>query len=654
MAKGLDINTQDYSEEAVNVQPGEINAWKKEIGTKVVAVTGTYQALEDDGIILANGTFTITLPAVASSNNKRLRIINIGDGVITIDGKDAEEIDGKSSVTISAKNSSLTFVSDGSDWFTSDNQPKPIGNSIITVAKAGNVDFSSADSDTPIQDAIDSITDATNTKRYAISIAPGVYEENIIGKNYVSLIGQGYLNKDTVIKATSGELYTAPNTFSSIDNITLLMEVTTSDCTVFKATNGGEHVMDRGFLIMTSDTNGVTGKLLDVDCDKFYYLRSDLTYIMTGSSAGSNTHNLCILSGSTTFAFNTAENIISVGDIDDDVNMIVSDASGGFVLANAITTIVATNASYTGTMTAIKITKNTEYKFPTQNLFFILGNGSGTGYGIYIDTDNDDGQVDTGYNLFTIVGFTNNYYAHAGVGDTVRSQADLITADGNITGDGNIDFINTQEYGQLQITGGGVFTIDAADEWHAFLGMSEGVVSDHVDVHTGLTGAITAFADAGGGQVTVTSAGHGIVDEGEYVSITGTTNYNDIYQITNITTDTFEITETFNGDDATGTFIYGDHIVARRRGAYRLSWSFSASAASANQVFDFAAYNGTTKIDGTQLQRKFQTAGAVGVMSSSPVIFLEKDEVLFFAIRNTTSAGNISISEGTFNINKIS
>ena len=66
--------------------------------------------------------------------------------------------------------------------------------------------------------------------------------------------------------------------------------------------------------------------------------------------------------------------------------------------------------------------------------------------------------------------------------------------------------------------------------------------------------AITAFADAGGGQVTVTSANHNIPD-GNFIDI-GTTipfDYAGNFKITNITTNTFEITTPFLGT-ATGIF----------------------------------------------------------------------------------------------------
>lgn len=66
----------------------------------------------------------------------------------------------------------------------------------------------------------------------------------------------------------------------------------------------------------------------------------------------------------------------------------------------------------------------------------------------------------------------------------------------------------------------------------------------------GADGVITAFADAGGGQLTVTSAGHGL-SNGEVLVIVGTL-YNGTYVISNVATDAFEITETFLGTEAAG------------------------------------------------------------------------------------------------------
>ena len=67
------------------------------------------------------------------------------------------------------------------------------------------------------------------------------------------------------------------------------------------------------------------------------------------------------------------------------------------------------------------------------------------------------------------------------------------------------------------------------------------------------SGSITAFADAGGGQVTVTtSAAHGYANN-HVMRITGTTNYNGSYVISNVASTSFRITATFVATE-TGTW----------------------------------------------------------------------------------------------------
>ena len=68
------------------------------------------------------------------------------------------------------------------------------------------------------------------------------------------------------------------------------------------------------------------------------------------------------------------------------------------------------------------------------------------------------------------------------------------------------------------------------------------------------TGAITAFADAGGGKVTVTSAGH-TLSTGETVTISGTTNYNVSSVVDVIDGSNYKIEATWVSNDATGTWV---------------------------------------------------------------------------------------------------
>ncbi len=88
---------------------------------------------------------------------------------------------------------------------------------------------------------------------------------------------------------------------------------------------------------------------------------------------------------------------------------------------------------------------------------------------------------------------------------------------------------------------------------------------------TGLTGSITAFADAGGGFTTVTSATHGL-SNGDTLLISGTTNYDGGFAVSASTTNTFAIEIAFVADDATGSFDSGS------KDQNDLDWVFSANA----------------------------------------------------------------------------
>ncbi len=69
------------------------------------------------------------------------------------------------------------------------------------------------------------------------------------------------------------------------------------------------------------------------------------------------------------------------------------------------------------------------------------------------------------------------------------------------------------------------------------------------------TNSLTAFADAGGGDVTCTSAGVHSLAVGDVVAITDTTNYDGTYTVQAVPlTTTFTITHSDDGDDATGTW----------------------------------------------------------------------------------------------------
>jgi hypothetical protein len=184
--------------------------------------------------------------------------------------------------------------------------------------------------------------------------------------------------------------------------------------------------------------------------------------------------------------------------------------------------------------------------------------------------------------------------------------------------------------------------IVTTNEWHAALGFTEGENTGFT-FDAGTNGAITVFADSGGGQVTVTSAGHGLPN-GAPVTIVGTTNYNDVYLVSNVATDTFEITETFAGNDATGTFLNPSTMtVAVGQGRlFDFEGSLSGSSDSTNQTFELAIFVNGAEVTKARLVRRFANQD-IGNLSGGAFIDLQDGDIVWAAIRNLTSAGDFTI-----------
>jgi hypothetical protein len=133
-------------------------------------------------------------------------------------GLDADLLDGQ--------HSSAYTYSAGDGLAMSGNQFSMLGTSyqqVVVVAKSGG-DFTS------IQSALNSITDASATKRYLVWVAPGIYNERVTMKQYVDIEGanttlttityggSATLNTGTVIAASNSEIrfLTVENTGGNI------------------------------------------------------------------------------------------------------------------------------------------------------------------------------------------------------------------------------------------------------------------------------------------------------------------------------------------------------------------------------------------------------------------------------------------------------
>jgi hypothetical protein len=82
----------------------------------VNAQVGTYTAVAND-MVLATGTFTVTLPTAVGNANVVIDIKNVSTGVVTVEGDGAETIDGAANYALVVQYQSITVISDGAAWW---------------------------------------------------------------------------------------------------------------------------------------------------------------------------------------------------------------------------------------------------------------------------------------------------------------------------------------------------------------------------------------------------------------------------------------------------------------------------------------------------------------------------------------------------------
>jgi hypothetical protein len=77
--------------------------------------TADYTMTDDDSVVLANGTLTVTLPPVYDGREATVK--DIGTGTVTVARGGSSLIDGATSQVLDTQYSALTVFCDGTDWF---------------------------------------------------------------------------------------------------------------------------------------------------------------------------------------------------------------------------------------------------------------------------------------------------------------------------------------------------------------------------------------------------------------------------------------------------------------------------------------------------------------------------------------------------------
>ncbi len=195
------------------------------------------------------------------------------------------------------------------------------------------------------------------------------------------------------------------------------------------------------------------------------------------------------------------------------------------------------------------------------------------------------------------------------------------------------------------------YTITAADEFHAFhvaamiAGELQGFDFDAGGAGTGHT--ITAIADAGGGDITVTTlAAHGLsVDD--IISQTGLTDaaYVGIFQVLSVpTTTAYTVTAVFIATDA-GSMDQAATLTAQvgSSGQYDVKWSASAMSLAVNQEFDFVMVQNAQDIIKTENRRKFAIQNDFGHVGGFDTVDVEDGDKFVIVTSNVGNTAAIVI-----------
>ena len=329
----------------------------------------------------------------------------------------------------------------------------------IIVAKSGG-DY------TTIQGAINSITDATSTKRYCIKVQSGVYVENITMKNYVDILGAGRTN--SIIYGTSGTVLYFPTVHATVLDMGITVEYGTivSDseaivssgadstlirCDIRVSKTGGD------FLMNAINVSGGAFRLLD---SYFYYsIGGSTTDSILTQSAVRQTGELTI------FLFYNNEITMICDDTNDHLVGFetVAGSAGSYLIENNIINVDADGCASSatglwlyGTATGATVIQNR-----------IIVNCSASAYGLWIESAMGGAVVKTRYNelIVTAVGASQSCYVN--VGDTWDSRFDSVVAKSGIGGTGVTHYVyspspgNLSISGYLSVTGGFIFPTSA-------------------------------------------------------------------------------------------------------------------------------------------------------------------------------------------------
>jgi len=317
----------------------------------------------------------------------------------------------------------------------------------VTVDEGGDADFTS------VQSAINSISDATTSKRYAVLVYAGEYAENITMKDYVDLVG--FDPSVCRITPTSGSAITFSNISSNMINIGVYSNYGTLGAnTDAVVVTSGVHRINNCVISVTKSGGDYLMTAIDMSNGVLLLDSSYVDYDITGATVGSALIQRAIdIGGSSVFQWTNDNFDVDSDDTNDALTgfFTVLGSSPDLALENSIV-----NVTNTGSGTAVGL-----YLLASGGDISINNNewhvsAVGNAIGGFIDSVAGGAVAKTHFNHIEITSVAGIAYAGSvDTGDTWNSWYDVIDASGGSTGNGTINIVSSGTPGTMTVSGVG-------------------------------------------------------------------------------------------------------------------------------------------------------------------------------------------------------
>ena len=268
--------------------------------------------------------------------------------------------------------------------------------------------------------AFASITDASTSKRYQVTLYRWTYILDVTVPNYVTIVGD-WGSEWIVINAS----ITLSSLWTTFRNLTLVLIPTTTKILLDAATNNAAQLFCKDcIIVISSSTSWIKPKLIDSNNTVVTLIGNEIVYINTWTWANAWTHDVITIAG--TGLLNTFSNqyFVTSGQSSGDFNFIKDSWTWDSRLSGLFPSqdMTMSNASYSWEATFYNITATSWMKEVRNGTINVTGAWSWTGNWVKVNSGWNSLVVNKSWVITNISWFTNNYSSNVATTDIVNEN----------------------------------------------------------------------------------------------------------------------------------------------------------------------------------------------------------------------------------------